>query len=58
MGWIKKVPPPHVCSLPWIAPSGVGKGSVWGCTCGKQYEMTGVTSDFFGVHPRWEELIP
>lgn len=60
MGWIKKVPPPHVCSLPWIIPSGVWLGSVWQCDdCNRQYELAGVTNGYLGdVYPKWEELIP
>ena len=60
MGWIKKVPPPHPCSLPWIVPSGVGWGSTWECDdCNRQYEYVGDTGDCFGnLYPTWEELIP
>lgn len=59
MGWIKKVPPPHVCMLPWVVPSGVWRGSVWECSCGKQYEMVGVTNGYLGdLYPKWEELVP
>lgn len=60
MGWIKKVPPPHVCPLPWLVPSGVWLGSAWQCDgCNRQYELVGVTSGYFGdVYPKWEELIP
>lgn len=59
MGWIKKAPPPHVCSLPFAIDYDIGRGSVWECLCGKQYEYTGEKSDCFGYpYPTWEELIP
>lgn len=60
MGWIKKVPPPHVCVLPWAVPSGVWQGSVWQCKdCSRQYELISVTGGYFGdLCPEWEELIP
>ena len=60
MGWIKKVSPPHLCALPWDIDYGlIGKGSVWECSCGKQYEYTGAFKDYFGdLQPTWEELIP
>ena len=59
MGWIKKVPPPHVCSVPWVVPTGVGRGSVWECSCGRQYELVSATRGYFGdPYPTWEELIP
>lgn len=60
MGWIKKVPPPHVCGLPWdIDYDSIGNGSVWECSCGKKYEYFGTKADYFGdLAPAWEELIP
>lgn len=59
MGWIKKVPPPHVCEMPWDFDYDIGKGSVWECSCGKQYEYMGTKKDYFGdLYPAWEELIP
>lgn len=60
MGWIKKVPPPHVCAPPWFVPSGVWYGSVWECKdCSRQYEMVGVTRGYLeDPYPTWEELIP
>lgn len=57
MGWIKKVPTPHVCSMPWVSDD-IGKGSVWQCFCGKQYKYMGKRAGFFGYgDPKWEELI-
>ena len=59
MGWVKKVPPPHLCPLPWdINYDSIGKGSVWECSCGKQYEYAGTATDCFGCpYPKWEELV-